>query len=194
MNYRRLILLLAAGAGIAGAAALGYRTGQRLDAATAAMSDDGILRPAVSEWLAIPTPVNEVFATLDGGSKLLADYRGQIVVLNFWGTWCPPCIHEIPELVRLQPYLEEMGGTVLGPAVDSGSSEAITEFAEEMGINYPVFRTTTNQAVGTFAAVGYPYTLLIDRGGVIRKTYLGPQKMPNLLADVRQLEAENPGG
>ncbi|MDH3298278.1 MAG: TlpA family protein disulfide reductase [Gemmatimonadota bacterium] len=189
MNRRRLTLTVFAVAAITGAAALGYRTGQRLDAATAALSDEGLLRPTVSEWLAIPTPANVVFETLEGGSKLLADYRGRVVILNFWGTWCPPCIREIPELVRLQPYLEQIGGTVLGPAVDSGSSEAITEFAEEMAINYPIFRTTTNQAVGTFAAAGYPYTLLIDREGVIRKTYLGPQNMPNLLADVRQLEA-----
>lgn len=190
MNRRRLTFMLVALAAIAAAAALGYRTGQRLDAATSAVGQDGVLRPSVSEWLAIPTPPNVAFETLEGGSKLLADYRGQIVLLNFWGTWCPPCLHEIPELVRLQPVLEEIGGTVLGPAVDSGSSQAILEFAEEFDINYPIFKTTTSQTVGTFAAAGYPFTLLIDREGVIRKTYLGPQTMANLLADVRQLEAE----
>ena len=190
MNSRKLTFLLAGMAAVAGAAALGYRTGQRLDAATGTLTDDGVLRAAVSEWLAIPTPADAEFETLDGGSKRLDDYRGQIVLLNFWGTWCPPCVHEIPELVQLQPVLEELGGTVLGPAVDSGSSEAIQEFAAEFNINYPIFKSNTNQAVGKFAAAGYPYTLLIDREGVIRKTYLGPQTMRILLADVQRLVAE----
>ena len=190
MNSRRLTLLIAAVVAIAGAAAIGYRTGQRLDAATGSVTEDGVVRAYVSEWLEIPIPADVEFETLDGGSKMLADYRGQIVLLNFWGTWCPPCIYEIPELVQLQPVLEEMGGTVIGPAVDSGSSEAIEEYATELGINYPIFKSYTNQAVGTFAAAGYPYTLLIDREGVIRKTYLGPQTMQILLEDVRRLEAE----
>jgi thiol-disulfide isomerase/thioredoxin len=190
MNSRKLTLLIAAVVAIAGAAALGYRTGQRLDAATGIVTEDGVVRAYVSEWLEIPIPADVEFETLDGGSKMLADYRGQVVLLNFWGTWCPPCIYEIPELVQLQPELEEMGGTVIGPAVDSGSSEAIEEFATELGINYPIYKSNTNQAVGTFAAAGYPYTLLIDRGGVIRKTYLGPQTMQILLEDVRRLEAE----
>jgi len=190
MNSRRLTLLIAAVVAIAGAAALGYRTGQRLDAATGFVAEDGVVRAYVSEWLEIPIPADVEFETLDGGSKMLADYRGQIVLMNFWGTWCPPCIYEIPELVELQPVLAELGGTVIGPAVDSGSSEAIEEYATELGINYPIYKSNTNQAVGTFAAAGYPYTLLIDRGGVIRKTYLGPQTMQTLLEDVRRLEAE----
>lgn len=190
MNSRKLTLIVIGLAVIAGAAVLGYRTDQRLDAATGIVTDDGILRARVSEWLAIPTPPDAEFETLHGGSKRLDDYRGQIVLLNFWGTWCPPCIHEIPELVELQPLMEELGGTVLGPAVDSGSSEAILEFAMEFDINYPIFKTNTNQAVGQFAAAGYPYTLLIDRDGVIRKTYLGPQTLKILLADVERLVAE----
>lgn len=190
MNPRRLTFLLAGLVAVVGAAALGYRTGQRLDAATGLVTDDGVLRPAVSEWLAIPTPADAEFETLDGGAKRLDDYRGQIVLLNFWGTWCPPCIREIPELVRLQPLLEEMGATVIGPAVDSGSSEAIREFVARFSVNYPIFKSNTNQAVGSFAAAGYPYTLLIDREGVIRKTYLGPQTFQNLLADVQRLVAE----
>ena len=190
MNHRKLTFLLAGVAAVAGFAALGYRTGQRLNAATGVVMDDGVLRAAVSEWLAIPSPPDAEFETLDGGSKRLADYQGQIVLLNFWGTWCPPCIHEIPELVQLQPILEEMGGTILGPAVDSGSSEAIQEFADEFAINYPIFKSNSNQAVGRFAAAGYPYTLLIDREGVIRKTYLGPQTLRILLADVQRLVAE----
>jgi peroxiredoxin len=190
MKPRRLTFVVAALAAVGVAAALGYRTGQRLDAAAATLTDDGVLRARVSEWLAIPTPPDAEFETLDGGSKRLDDYRGQIVLLNFWGTWCPPCIREIPELVRLQPLLEEMGATLIGPAVDSGSSDAIREFSAEFGINYPIYKSSTNQAVGSFAAAGYPYTLLIDREGVIRKTYLGPQTVRILLADVQRLDAE----
>ena len=191
MNVRRLTIVFAALAFVAGASVLGYQVGQRLSAAERSIAGQGgSLRPLVSDWLAIPVPEDVEFRGLDDEPVRLADYRGQIVLLNFWGTWCPPCIREIPELARLQPRLEEIGGTVLGPAIDSGSTEDILEFAARYGVNYPIVKSNTNQAVGTFAVAGYPFTLLIDRDGVIRKTYLGPQTMQILWSDVRRLEGE----
>ena len=191
MNSRRLTVLVLSLAFIAGASVMGYRVGQQLSAAEGSVAGaGGALRPLVSDWLAIPVPGDVEFEGLDEEPVRLADYRGQIVLLNFWGTWCPPCIREIPELARLQPRLLEINATVLGPAIDSGSTEDILEFAARYGVNYPIVKSNTNQAVGTFAAAGYPFTLLIDREGVIRKTYLGPQTMQILWSDVRRLDAE----
>ncbi|MEE9576871.1 MAG: TlpA disulfide reductase family protein, partial [Gemmatimonadota bacterium] len=67
---------------------------------------------APSRWIEVEAPVAE-FATLDGGTASLADYRGQVVILNMWGTWCPPCRREIPELVHLQEALIGRGATVV---------------------------------------------------------------------------------
>ena len=111
------------------------------------------------------------------------DYRGQVVILNLWGTWCPPCRREIPELVDLQDELLEHEATVLSIAVDSGAEESIRSFAAEFGIEYPIWLASTDDAVRHFKAIGFPFTLLIDRDGVVRKHYLGPQSRETLWAD-----------
>jgi peroxiredoxin len=182
------ILLVALGiAAVAGAAMLGYLAGFRLGAGPPTVSYEESLRAdRTAEWLEIPAP-DAGFKALDGTVVRLADYRGGIVVLNLWGTWCPPCVREIPELVALQPELEALGGTVLGPAIDSGSAERIRAFLDDFGVNYPIVIGSGSQAVGDFGAIGYPFTLLIDADGVIRRRYLGPQTADGLMADVRRL-------
>jgi len=194
----RVLLIVFAVLAVVGAAVLGYLAGTKISSPPARTSvpldqvagrgadssDVGFERE--SDWLDIPAPA-AVFEGLKGDTVRLADYRGRVVLLNFWGTWCPPCVREIPELVKVQPRLEELGATVLGPAVDSGSSENIREFLADYGINYPIVKGRNDQAVGDFQAMGYPTTFLIDRDGVIRKRYLGPQTAVGLMADVRQL-------
>jgi len=110
-------------------------------------------------------------------------------LLNFWGTWCPPCRVEIPHLVRTQEKLAELGGTVIAPAVGSGSPEEILAFAAEAGINYPIWIVSDAVAVTRFGAPGYPFTMLIGPDGVVRRTYIGPQTEETLLLDVRLLLA-----
>lgn len=187
----RVLLVTLAVSTVAGAAFLGYLAGLRLNAPPPAEIpiEEMLRRERTSDWLAIPAPETQ-FEALDGSRVSLADYRGRIVLLNFWGTWCPPCVREIPELVALQPRLEELGGTVLGPAVDSGSPEKIRAFLEEFGVNYPIVIASNSQAVGDFGAVGYPFTLLIDADGVIRRRYLGPQTADRLEGDVRELRRD----
>lgn len=191
----RILLIGLGTAAVAGAVVLGYVAGTKIGGGTARASipladvagrgaDLGFERE--SDWLEITAPEAE-FETLGGTAVHLSDYRGQVVVLNFWGTWCPPCVREIPELVKLQPRLEELGATVLGPAIDSGSSQHIREFLAEYGVNYPILKGRNDVAIGEFGAMGYPTTFLIDADGVIRKRYLGPQTAEGLLEDVRRL-------
>lgn len=135
-----------------------------------------------ARWLSIRASEAE-FRTLEGKRTSLVDYRGRVVILNLWGTWCPPCRREIPELVELQAELEERGATVVSIAVDSGSRRSIRSFAEEFGIDYPIWVSGTDEVVRHFRVVGFPFTLLIDREGLIRKQYLGPQTREALLAD-----------
>ena len=146
-------------------------------------------RSARSDWLEIRAPEAR-FARLDGGEASLADFRGKVVILNLWGTWCPPCRREIPELVEIQGELLERDATVVSIAVDSGAEESIRSFAAEFGIDYPIWLGSTDDAVRHFKAIGFPYTLLIDRAGVVRKQYLGPQTRETLLADAEVWIAE----
>lgn len=165
-----LILLVAVGAGLY----VGLATGE--DAR--APADGG-----EESSLAIPAAVVD-FATLDGDTASLADYRGRVVLLNLWGTWCPPCRREIPDLVELQERIEPRGATVVGLAVDSGSPAEIREFAERYGINYPIWRSDGGRVIRHYRARGYPTTLLIDGDGVIRERYVGPQTAQKLLAEL----------
>lgn len=197
MKTQRLATIAVLALAVAAAAWFGYSTGLRLNASPSVAlderqsadgtgSEDRGGRAATDEWLDIPAAEAE-FETLDGGTIRLADYRGGIVLLNFWGTWCAPCVYEIPELVSLQPRLEALGGTIIGPAIDSGSPEKIRAFLADYDVNYPIVITTNSVAVGDFGAPGYPATLLIDGEGVIRHIYLGPQTADVLLADVERL-------
>lgn len=135
------------------------------------------------EWLEIPAS-GVAFETLEGSPVSIGDHAGEVVLLNFWGTWCPPCRYEIPELIELQDAVEARGGTVIGVAVDSGRPDEIRSFAEEFGVNYPIWISGARKALTHYDAVGYPFTVLIDREGVIRKQYLGPQTVETLLSDM----------
>ena len=129
------------------------------------------------------------FATLEGLPASLSDYAGKVVVLNFWGTWCAPCRYEIPELVELQRVYGEQGAVVIGVAIDSGEPADIKAFAEEYGVNYPIWVSTMATAVTEFGAVGYPFTVLVDQEGRIREQYLGPQSFSDLAAKLNALLA-----
>lgn len=75
---------------------------------------------------------------LHGKTHRLADYRNKWVLVNFWATWCPPCLSEIPELSNLHDARKDNNLVVIGIAIDSGSSSKVASFAAEHGISYPV--------------------------------------------------------
>jgi thiol-disulfide isomerase/thioredoxin len=75
---------------------------------------------------------------LQGKMQRLADYRGKWVLVNFWGTWCPPCLDEIPELVSLHNAHQDKDLLVIGIAIDSGSRKKVAAFAKAQGISYPI--------------------------------------------------------
>ncbi len=131
---------------------------------------------------------DERFAVVDGEHARLSDFHGQVVVLNLWAVWCSPCIIEIPHLVQLQPELEQVGATVIGLAVDSGSARAIRRFWThrlEIEPVYPLWKTTVAEAGELFDARTYPTTLIIDRDGRIREHLLGLQTREDLRAAVQ---------
>ncbi len=125
---------------------------------------------------AAPLASSQAFPTVEGGEASLADLRGQVVLLNLWGTWCPPCIREIPHLVEVQEAIAPRGGIVVGLAVDSGSSDDIRAFWRdrlELDPSYPIWMGSNREARQHFDAFGLPNTLVIDREGRIQERFLG---------------------
>lgn len=109
-----------------------------------------------------------------GGERSLADYRGQVVVLNFWASWCDPCRDESPLLDRWHRRLAAGGrGTVLGVDVLDVSDDA-RDFVREYGLDYPMLRDGEGDVLGDYGVIAYPETFVIDRGGRIAASRRGP--------------------
>jgi peroxiredoxin len=109
-----------------------------------------------------------------GKDVRLSQYRGQVVLLNFWATWCVPCKREIPALTALYRDYKERGFVVLGISVDS-EIRSIKPFAREMKMNYPVLigagREDLSKAFGPF--IGFPTSVLVARDGKVCVRHVG---------------------
>ena len=113
---------------------------------------------------------------LDGGGppQTLADYRGKVVVLNVWASWCTPCREESPLLERWHKKITPKGGTVLGVDVQDIDSDA-REFIDEFGLSYPHLRDKEGDDMrADWGAVSYPETFVIDRQGRVAALFRGP--------------------
>lgn len=124
-----------------------------------------------------------------GREQSIGQWRGKVVIVNFWATWCAPCREEMPEFMRAQTEFGARGVQFVGIAVDQ--ADKVSHFAKELGLNYPTL-------VGGFGAVelsktlgnnfaALPFTIIIDRQGRIAHTQLGPMKPDKLRSIVTNL-------
>lgn len=114
------------------------------------------------------------FLTAEGGRVALADYRGRVVLLNFWATWCGPCLEEMPSLDRLQAALGGPDFVVLTVSQDRDGAAAVVPWYRRMGVEHlPVLIDERATAARAFGLTGLPTTLLIDRDGRILNRVLG---------------------
>ncbi|HXN95132.1 MAG TPA: TlpA disulfide reductase family protein [Candidatus Acidoferrales bacterium] len=113
----------------------------------------------------------------------LTDLKGKVVILNFWATWCPPCIEETPSLNRLQKYVESRNALVLGVSIDEDPA-AYEKFLKDYGIAFPTFREPTRKLALDYGTPVFPDTYVIDRHGKILRKFFGPQQWdsPDMLA------------
>jgi peroxiredoxin len=103
----------------------------------------------------------------------LSQFRGQIVVLNFWATWCPPCVEEMPSLVEMQRRMKTKGVTVLAVSIDVDEN-AYRQFLKEHGVNLLTVRDPQQKTPALYGTRGWPETFIIDRNGVMRRKFIGP--------------------
>jgi peroxiredoxin len=128
-------------------------------------------------------------AALGGGEQDLAAARGKVVVLNFWATWCPPCVAEMPSLERLHRALAGEGLSVVTVSTDEDESE-LQRFVRERGLTVPVLRDPGGRvAASLYHTTGYPETFVLDREGRLLEHVVGPAEWdsPERLATFRRL-------
>lgn len=168
MNMKRMLTLaVVAAAAVAGGLAAGhwFRGGPAENVAEAAPAPGD----AVAQlWAAALTDA-------DGKPATLASFKGQKVVVNFWSSWCGPCVQEMPELVALSHEYRQKGIRFIGIGVDSGQN--VKNFLQKVKVDYPVF--VSGYAGADLArnfgntAGALPFTVVIDEHGKIRETKLG---------------------
>jgi len=116
------------------------------------------------------------FQDQQGRQRAIAEFDGLVLVVNFWATWCPPCLHEIPVFMALQETYSARGVQFVGVALDD--SENVRAFAKETGLNYPTMSGSgeaveLNRQYGNVQG-GLPFTAVVDRSGRIAHTHTGP--------------------
>jgi peroxiredoxin len=124
-----------------------------------------------------------------GKQRKMSEWQGKILLLNFWATWCPPCVSEMPELVALQSDWSSKNLQVVGIGIDSPSN--IREFAEKHQITYPLLLgglegSELSRQFGNQSG-GLPFTILIGPDGSVRQTYMGRLDMEKVRADLASM-------
>jgi peroxiredoxin len=131
--------------------------------------------------------------TLAGDKVSLADFRGDVVLVNFWATWCPPCRMEIPGFQRVYDDYKDKGFTVVGLSTDEQGPGVVRAFITDKGITYPVGMATDEMRRLYGGVNALPQSFLLDKGGHVRKMVAGMFSEGMLRRQVDALLAEGQG-
>lgn len=159
-------------------------------------SESVIMAPATVESTSLSmqvddTPAQDFTLTDINGQEIkLSAYRGKVVVLNFWATWCPPCRKEIPDFNELQAQYGDKGVQFIGVALDEEGLPKVKKWTSTNPVNYPVViaDATIKKSYGEMNAI--PVTMLIDRQGIIRTKYIGMRQKAIVESMIAPLLAE----
>jgi len=142
-----------------------------------------------------PIAISPVPAVTDDVQQSLAAFRGKVVILDFWATWCGPCRMEIPSFIALQNKYRDQGLEVVGVSIDPiaprgnpGGAPAVAPFMQSNGINYTIWMVNKPTALrGYDVSQGIPTTYVLDRSGQIVRTYIGVRPQSVFESDINSL-------
>ena len=138
--------------------------------------------PAASASAAPTAAIDFTRPTHDGSTFTLSDHRGDVIVLNFWATWCVPCLAEMPEFIQMQEELRDQGVQFVGVSHDAGGLDDIRPFAEQLDVNYPLLPDPEMDISAQFGGVQVlPTTFVLDREGAIHASAYGALDRAELL-------------
>ncbi len=127
---------------------------------------------------------------LNGKPVSLSDFKGKVIVLDFWATWCPPCVIEIPHFIELYEQYKDQGFAMVGISLDREGISVVKSFVRKYQINYPILMTDgqVDRVYGGITAI--PTTFVIDSAGNIRQKYVGYRDKAVFEADIKAFLAE----
>ena len=112
---------------------------------------------------------------LRGDYVKLSDYRGKVVFLNIWATWCPPCREEMPFMEALYRRLKDREFEMLAVSIDREGEKVVSPFAEKYGLTFPVLLDPDSKTYRLYGLTGVPETFIVDKSGVVIYKIIGPQ-------------------
>lgn len=143
-------------------------------AATKIVKMAGVFKAGVEDKKKIFRPAPDfVLFDIYGNERSLSDYKGKVVILDFWTTWCPPCKAEIPHFIELYRDYKKRGFEMIGIALDWNADRVVRPFVEKNGINYTVLLGKEEVTDLYGGIISIPTTFVIDRQGKIRNKYVG---------------------
>jgi peroxiredoxin len=136
---------------------------------------------------ATPMPTFALENVRDGKIVESSSFKGKVLLLTFFATWCPPCSEEVPVLVKLQEDMVDAGFTVVGMSVDQQGPAIVAKFVEKKAINYPVLLAESKTTVDFGGVYGIPVAFLVNKSGNVVKKYTGYVQHNVLEKDIRSL-------
>ncbi len=127
---------------------------------------------------------------LNGKTVSLSDFKGKVVILDFWATWCPPCVKEIPHFVEIYEQYSDREFAIVGISVDREGIGVVKSFAQKYKVNYPILMTDgkVEKVYGNIMSI--PTTFVIDSEGKIRRKYIGYRDKAVFEMDIKTFLAE----
>jgi len=136
------------------------------------------------------------FPGLDGKMVSLSDYKGKIVFLNIWATWCPPCRKEMPSMEKLYRQLKGEDFEILAISVDTLGAKVVGPFMKEYGLSFPALLDVRGTTQNLYGTTGLPESFIIGREGIIEKIVIGPAEWstPEMVRYFRDLLRKRQAG
>jgi len=105
----------------------------------------------------------------------LTDYKGNVVLLNIWATWCPPCVEEMPSMEKLHQELKDESFEILAVSIDVSGAEAVIPFMKKHKLGFSALTDTTGAIKNLYQTIGVPESFIIDKDGIIVEKVIGPR-------------------